>query len=186
MKISKAKLTKGGTLEVAFVDDDGNDVTMKGKNIVHEDLRNRLNALTPYFAELTEQREAPMIDWRNPGGDETQELLHRISVTGVSITGTDDLDRQCVLIGKRTLATSKVLNVTAPLTGFDPEMESYERCEDVQRLRTGRGPSPPQRAEEQRQLLLLPRLQDHRPLHVQGHTDKEGHRQRGHRNDHAD
>ena len=131
MKISKAKLTKGGTLEVAFVDDDGNDVTMKGKNIVHEDLRNRLNALIPYFAELTEQREAPMIDWRNPGGDETQELLHRISVTGVSITGTDDLDRQCVLIGKRTLATSKVLNVTAPLTGFDPEMESYERCEDL-------------------------------------------------------
>lgn len=131
MKISKAKLTKVGTLEVAFVDDDGNDVTMKGKNIVHEDLRNRLNALIPYFAELTEQREAPMIDWRNPGGDETQELLHRISVTGVSITGADDLDRSCVLIGKRTLATSKVLNVTAPLTGFDPEMESYERCEDL-------------------------------------------------------
>ena len=68
MKISKAKLTKGGTLEVAFVDDDGNDVTMKGKNIVHEDLRNRLNALIPYFAELTEQREAPMIDWRTSTG----------------------------------------------------------------------------------------------------------------------
>lgn len=131
MKITKAKLTKGGTLEVAFVDDDGNDVAMKGKNIVHDDLRQLLDALIPYFAELTEQREAPMIDWRNPGGDETQELLHRISVTGVTVTGSDDLGRQCVLVGKRTLATSKVLNVTAPLTGFDPEMESYERCEDL-------------------------------------------------------
>lgn len=130
MKITKVKLSKGGTLEVAFVDDDGNDVALKGKNVVHEDLKARLTALVPYFAELTEQRESPMIDWGNLGSIENEDLLHRISVTGVTVKGFDT-DKQCVLVGKRTLATSKVLNVCSPLTGFDIDTEAYERCEDL-------------------------------------------------------
>ena len=130
MNIKKVKLSKGGTLEVAYMDEDGNDITMKGKNIVHEDLRHRLDAIVPYFAELTEQREVPMIDWRNLDSEENQELLHRISVNGVTISGFD-MDKQCVLVGKRTLSTSKVLNLCAPLTGFDPDTESYERCEEL-------------------------------------------------------
>lgn len=130
MNITKAKLNKGGTLEVSFVDDDGNDVCLKGKNPAHEDLKARLNAIIPYFAELTEQREVPMIDWANLDSDENADLLHRISVTGVTVKG-DDIDRQCVIVGKRTLGTSKVLNLCAPLTGFDPDTETYERCEDL-------------------------------------------------------
>ncbi len=130
MNITKAKLNKGGTLEVAYIDDDGNDVCMKGKNPVHDDLKARLVALVPFFAELTEQREVPMIDWDNLGSDENADLLHRLSVTGVSIKG-DDAFCQCVLVGKRTLSTSKTLNLCAPLTGFDPETETYERCEDL-------------------------------------------------------
>ena len=130
MNITRAKLSKGGTLEVAFVDDDGNDVKKKKKNPVHEDFKARLNDLIPYFAELTEQREVPMIDWDNLGSVENEDLLHRISVTGVTVKGFD-LDQQCVITGKRTLGTSKTLNLNAPLTGFDPETESYERCEDL-------------------------------------------------------
>lgn len=130
MNIKKVKLSKGGTLEVAYMDEDGNDIAMKGKNIVHDDLRHRLDALVPYFAELTEQREVPMIDWKDLGSDENQDLLHRISVNGVTVSGAD-LDLSCVLTGKRTLSTSKVLNLCAPLTGFDPETESYERCEEL-------------------------------------------------------
>ena len=53
---------------------------------------------------------------------------------------------------------------------------------DVLRLRTGRRPRPPQRAEEQRQLLLLLGQGHHRRIHVQGHPDQEGHRQRRDRN----
>ncbi|MBQ7204630.1 MAG: hypothetical protein IJS04_02200 [Muribaculaceae bacterium] len=130
MNITKAKLSKGGTLEVAYVDDDGNDVCLKGKNPVHEDFKARLNALIPYFAELTEQREAVAIDWHDPGSVENEDLLHRISVTGVSVKGFDT-DQQCVLTGKRTLATSKTLNLCTPLTGFDIDTETYERCEDL-------------------------------------------------------
>ena len=71
-----------------------------------------------------------MIDWGNLGSIENEDLLHRISVTGVTVKGFD-LDQQCVITGKRTLGTSKTLNLNAPLTGFDPETESYERCEDL-------------------------------------------------------
>ena len=74
MKIKKARLTKGGSLEVSFIDDDGNDITMKGKNPVHNDLKKRLNALIPYFAELTEQREVPMIDWDYLDSEENEDL----------------------------------------------------------------------------------------------------------------
>lgn len=131
MKITKAKLNKGGTLEVSYVDDDGNDVCLKGKNPVHDDLKIRLDAIIPYFAELTEQREVPMIDWDNLESEENEDLLHRISVTGVSVKGDDAIDRWCILVGKRTLSTSKVLNLCAPATGFDMETETYERCEDL-------------------------------------------------------
>lgn len=130
MKISKARLTKGGSLEVSFVDDDGNDITMKGKNPVHEDLKKRLIALIPYFAELTEQREVPMINWEVLDSEENESLLHRISVTGVSIKGEEEC-RQCMMTGKRTLSTSKVLSLCSPLTGFDHEIETYERCDDL-------------------------------------------------------
>ena len=130
MNITKARLTKGGSLEVSFVDDDGNDVTMKGKNPVHEDLKKRLIALIPYFAELTEQREVPMIDWDDLDSEENESLLHRISVTGVSIKGEEEC-RQCMMTGKRTLSTSKVLSLCSPLTGFDHEIETYERCDDL-------------------------------------------------------
>ena len=130
MNITKARLTKGGSLEVSFVDDDGNDVTMKGKNPVHEDHKKRLIALIPYFAELTEQREVPMIDWDDLDSEENESLLHRISVTGVSIKGEEEC-RQCMMTGKRTLSTSKVLSLCSPLTGFDHEIETYERCDDL-------------------------------------------------------
>lgn len=130
MKITKARLTKGGSLEVSFVDDDGNDITMKGKNPVHNDLKERLNALIPFFAELTEQREVPMIDWDHLDSEENEDLLHRISVTGVSIKGEAECS-QCMIVGKRTLSTSKVLSLCSPLTGFDPEIETYERCDDL-------------------------------------------------------
>ena len=39
IKIRKAKLAKGGTVEASFYDQDGNDVTLKGKNICHADLK---------------------------------------------------------------------------------------------------------------------------------------------------
>ena len=90
IKIKKAKLTKGGTIEATYIDEDGNEITLKGKNTVHVDLKARLAALIPYFAELTEQKEADRYDWVNPDSETNLDLLRRLDVSGVSLGGDDN------------------------------------------------------------------------------------------------
>ena len=65
IRIKKVKLSKGGCVEASYTDADGNEITLKGKNKCHNDLRVALAALVPYFADLTEQKEADDIDWSN-------------------------------------------------------------------------------------------------------------------------
>lgn len=63
ISIKKAKLSKGGCVEATYFDAEGNEICLKGKNKCHNDLRVALSALVPYFADLTEQKEADRIDW---------------------------------------------------------------------------------------------------------------------------
>lgn len=130
IKIRKAKIAKGGTVEASFIDQDGNDVTLKGKNICHPDLKTAFAGLVPYLADLTEQKEADHIDWDNLDDAETVEKLRYIEVTGFSVTD-DDVNPMVTLIGKRTLRTSKVLNLCAPSTALNQDTESYERCDEL-------------------------------------------------------
>ncbi|MCM1140973.1 MAG: hypothetical protein NC453_20590 [Muribaculum sp.] len=130
IKIRKAKLAKGGTVEASFIDQDGNDVTLKGKNICHPDLKSAFAGLVPYLADLTEQKEADRIDWDNLDDAATVENLRYLEVTGFSVTD-DDVNPMVTLIGKRTLRTSKVLNLCAPATTLNQDTESYERCDDL-------------------------------------------------------
>ena len=58
MKFSKIKLSKSGTLECTFKNEDGDIVQFVGANIVHKDLREALQGLIPHLALITEQREA--------------------------------------------------------------------------------------------------------------------------------
>lgn len=130
IKIRKAKLAKGGTVEASFYDQDGNDVTLKGKNVCHPDLKTAFASLVPFLADLTEQKEADRIDWNNLDDAETVERLRFLEVTGFSVTD-DDVNPMVTLIGKRTLRTSKVLNLCAPATALTADTESYERCEEL-------------------------------------------------------
>lgn len=129
MKIRKAKLAKGGTVEASYIDDDGNEITFKGKNVAHNDLRNRLNALVPYFAELTEQKETDSIDWLNLDSEENNNLLYKLEVRGVSIGG-DDTMPIAVMSGCRTLMTSKVLNINSPATDLSSEESDWLHADD--------------------------------------------------------
>lgn len=129
IKIKKAKLTKGNTVEATFIDEDGNEMTMKGKNTVHIDLKTRLAALIPYFAELTEQKEADRYDWDNPESGENIELMRRLDVTGVSLGG-DDSYPVATLTGRRTLMSSKVLNLNTPPVDLDASDNGWLRAED--------------------------------------------------------
>ncbi len=130
IKLRKAKIAKGGTVEASFIDQDGNDVTLKGKNICHPDLKTAFAGLVPFLADLTEQKEADRIDWDNLNDAETVERLRYLEVTGFSVTD-DDVNPMVTLIGKRTLRTSKVLNLCAPATALNQDTESYERCEEL-------------------------------------------------------
>lgn len=75
IRIKKAKLSKGGCIEASYIDADGNEITLKGKNKCHNDLKVALAALVPYFADLTEQKEADNINWDNLESAENVDLL---------------------------------------------------------------------------------------------------------------
>ena len=116
LNISKAKLTKKGCLEVVYADKEGNDIVFKGINPVHQDLKNSLNELIPYIVDITEQKESQYINWERPESCLEDEFFKKFNVTGVSIGGDSSFE-VCVLTGKRTLMTSKVLNLCSPGIG---------------------------------------------------------------------
>lgn len=123
MKIKKAKLSKGGTVEATYFDEEGNEITLKGKNKCHNDLRVAFARLVPYFADLTEQKEAERIDWDNLDSADNIDTLRRLDVTGVSIGG-DDNNQFITLTGRRTLLTSRILNLNSP--GVEMNSETFE------------------------------------------------------------
>lgn len=129
IKIKKAKLTKGGSIEATYMDEDGNEITIKGKNPAHLDLKTRLAELIPYFAELTEQKEADRYDWDNPSAQDNIDLMRRLDVTGVSMGG-DDNNPIATITGRRTLMTSKVLNLNTPPTELDSDDGGWVRADD--------------------------------------------------------
>lgn len=123
VKVKKAKLCKGGSVEASYTDQDGNEITIKGKNKCHNDLRVAIAKLVPYFADITEQKEADSIDWDNLDSVDTIELLRKLEVTGVSVGG-DDNNQIVTLTGKRTLFTSRILNLNSP--GIELDSETFE------------------------------------------------------------
>ncbi len=129
IKIKKAKLNKNGTVEAAYTDTEGNDIAYKGVNKCHVDLKSAFSRLVPYFADLTEQKEADSIDWDNLGSAENLELLRKLDVTGVSIGG-DDNNRVITLTGNRLLFTSRVLNLNSPGVEMDNEAFVWRHSED--------------------------------------------------------
>lgn len=123
IEIKKAKLSKGGGLEAVYVDTDGNEITLKGKNKCHNDMLVAFARLVPFFADLTEQKEADKILWEEPDCEENVELLRKLDVRGISIGGYDG-NRMITLSGRRTLFTSRVININAP--GVEMDSETFD------------------------------------------------------------
>lgn len=129
IKVKKAKLSKGGCVEASYTDQDGNEITIKGKNKCHLDLRAALDKLVPYFADITEQKEADRIDWSDLDSAENVELLKKIEVTGVAIGG-DDVNQVITMSGRRTLFTSRILNLNSPGIELDSETFDWAHTDD--------------------------------------------------------
>ena len=131
MIIKKAKLIKNGCLEVAYTDSEGNEVVLKGANPAHQDLKDAMGRLIPFLCDLTEQKEAERFDWKNPESEANADLIRRMDVTGVTISGADSFV-SCVLSGKRTLTvTNKVLCLNTPPITLDEDAENYERLSEL-------------------------------------------------------
>ena len=131
MIIKKAKLIKNGCLEVAYTDSEGNEVVLKGANPAHQDLKDAMKRLVPFLCDLTEQKEAEKYDWNNPESEENAELVRRMDVIGVTISGADSFV-SCVLTGRRTLVvTNKVLSLNTPPITLDEDAENYERLSEL-------------------------------------------------------
>ncbi len=129
IKIKKAKLAKGGTVEATYIDADGNEISLRGKNKCHNDLKVAFAHLVPYFADLTEQKESDSIDWSELESALNVELLRKLDVTGISISG-DENNRYITLSGKRTLFTSRILNLNTPAVEMDSESFEWSHIDD--------------------------------------------------------
>jgi hypothetical protein len=131
MIIKKAKIIKNGCLETTFIDDEGNEVNLKGANPVHSDLKDAMKRLVPFLCDLTEQKEAEKFDWFAPDSEANADLVRRMDVTGVTISGSDSFV-SCVLTGRRTLVvTNKVLCLNTPPITLEEEAENYERLSEL-------------------------------------------------------
>lgn len=131
MIVKKVKLIKNGCLEVAYTDSEGNEVNLKGANPAHSDLKDAMKRLVPFMCDLTEQKEADKYDWEHPESEANADLVRRMDVTGVTISGADSFV-SCVLTGRRTLViTNKVLSLNTPPITLDEEAEAYERLSDL-------------------------------------------------------
>ena len=131
MKIKKVKLIRSGCLEVVYFDGEGNEVSKKGVNQVHPDLKRAMKRLIPFFCELTEQKESIDIDWYDMESEKNADLLNRLDVSGVTISGEDGF-KCVVLTGRRTLSVvNKVMNINTPCISLDEEEREYGRVDDL-------------------------------------------------------
>ena len=150
MNITRAKITKDNTLVATFKNENEDNVTVEGKNLIHKDLRAAFNELIPHLTFLCEQKEA---DGKDSIDELPEEIFSTFEVTGYTIGGSDD-NVGVTLVGNlecredffrqfiygifavsfllRFLKSKKVLNLIAPSTMFNNENEEYEHAFELQ------------------------------------------------------
>lgn len=124
MKFSKIKLSKSGTLECTYRNEDGDIIQFVGANIVHKELREALQGLIPHLALITEQREAYKTTLEKLREqritDKEDNVYKRLSVSGVSFSADQ---KKVIITGSRILTTAGVVSVCTPLMDLEAEDE---------------------------------------------------------------
>lgn len=131
MIFSKIKLTKAGTLEATYKNEDGDVIQFAGANLVHKDLKEALQGLIPHLAIITEQREAfkkKLSDLREQRiTDKEDNVYKRLTVEVLSFTNDQ---KKVSLTGSRILLNSGVISLTAPSVELADE-DDYEYQNDL-------------------------------------------------------
>lgn len=126
----KSVKINGIGLEASYVYDN-KELKAKGKEPIHDDLRNAVKKLTPYLMEVCEMSEAENIDWNNLEGSITSDACLKFGVGGITISGSE-AQLSVTISGHKLLKTNKTLNLNTPRVMLDLENEDhYERCEEV-------------------------------------------------------
>ena len=131
MIFSKIKLTKAGTLEATYKNEDGDVIHYAGANLVHKDLKEALQGLIPHLAIITEQREAfkkKLADLREQRiTDKEDNVYKRLTVEVLCFTNDQ---KKVSLTGSRILLNSGVISLTAPSVDLADE-DDYEYQNDL-------------------------------------------------------
>lgn len=137
LKIKKLKIGKGNKPEITYdeivTDEENNvvvnEISLKGGNAIHEDLKNALAKLDFHLAVICEQTEGKSKSVKK--GGEIVDSVPFIHVTGYSIGGDESDSEGVTLIGRRNLRSGKVLNLVAPFNMFDSELNDYPHLSDL-------------------------------------------------------
>ena len=131
MEFQKIQVTKQGTLNVTYKNEDGDIIDFKGANIIHKDLKEAMNALIPHLALITEQREA----YKTTLGklreqritDETDNVYKRLTVDSLSFSNGE---QRVSLTGCRILTKTGMISLTTPQVSLE-DSEDYEYNNDL-------------------------------------------------------
>lgn len=131
MEFQKIQVTKQGTLNVTYKNEDGDIIDFKGANIIHKDLKEAMNALIPHLALITEQREA----YKTTLGklreqritDETDNVYKRLTVDSLSFSNGE---QRVSVTGCRILTKTGVISLTTPQVSLE-DSEDYDYNNDL-------------------------------------------------------
>ena len=131
MEFTKIQLTKQGTLNVTYKNEDGDIIQFTGANIVHKDLKEAMQALVPHLALITEQREAFNVTLSKLREvkitDEGDNVYKRLTVDTICLNSGE---RKVSLSGSRILTAKGVINLSTPNIDIE-EAEDYDYCNDL-------------------------------------------------------
>lgn len=124
MEFQKIQITKQGTLNATYKNNDGDIIQFNGANIVHKDLKQAMQALIPHLALITEQREAYVMTLTELRGisitDDGDNIYKRMNIESVTFGNGE---QRVSISGTRILAKSGVISITSPSI----ELESDEQ-----------------------------------------------------------
>ena len=131
MEFTKIQITKQGTLNATYKNEDGDLIQFTGANIVHKDLKEAMQALVPHLALITEQREAYKTTLSKLREvkitDEGDNVFKRLSVDSISLSSNE---RKVAISGSRILTTKGVISLNTPNIDIE-EAEDYDYCNDL-------------------------------------------------------
>ena len=132
MEFTKIQVTKQGTLNVTYKNEDGDIIDFKGANIVHKDLKATMNALIPHIALLTEQREAYNRKLKELEADRIQDGNSRsvFRLMTVDTITLSEEEKTVSLAGCRILQNGMVIKVESPQLN-SADVERYDYCSEL-------------------------------------------------------